>query len=229
MHLLFWLRFCCRVWFPIVFLFFCLIISFSNIPEIAVQKGSIISKRKLIIINRIASVDYVEREMKRFLTNVANSHISSVKLASTEWENWSIPWELCKTLKFYDTNKWYMNKPNFILKNTTHKILWNFEIQINHQINKKKRALPFSRFCRSTGQFNENVRKRKKETNTLIFPQKQKKPSKTWSGCPRGVMVKVMDSGIVESEFEFKSRYYVHFRTNTLEKGMNPLILPAMG
>ena len=47
--------------------------------------------------------------------------------------------------------------------------------------------------------------------------------------CPRGVMVKTMDCGIVESEFVLQSRYYVHFRTYTLGKGMNPLILPAMG
>ena len=48
------------------------------------------------------------------------------------------------------------------------------------------------------------------------------------SGCPRGVMVKAMDGGIVESEFVLQSRYYVHFRANTLGKGMNPLILLAM-
>ena len=46
----------------------------------------------------------------------------------------------------------------------------------------------------------------------------------TW-GCPRGVMVKAMDCGVVV----LHSRYYVHFWANTLEKGMNPLILPAMG
>ena len=48
-------------------------------------------------------------------------------------------------------------------------------------------------------------------------------------GCPRGVIVKARDCGIVVSEFDLQSRYYVHFRTNTLGKGMNPLILPAMG
>ena len=48
-------------------------------------------------------------------------------------------------------------------------------------------------------------------------------------GCPRGVMVKAMDCGIVEREFVLQSRYYVHFRANTLRKGMKPLILPAMG
>ena len=48
-------------------------------------------------------------------------------------------------------------------------------------------------------------------------------------GCPCGVIVKVMDSGIGISEFELQSRYYVHFRANNIGKGMNPLILPAMG
>ena len=47
--------------------------------------------------------------------------------------------------------------------------------------------------------------------------------------CTRGVMVKAMDCGIVVSEFELQSRYYVHFRTKTLGKGMNPFILPAKG
>ena len=48
-------------------------------------------------------------------------------------------------------------------------------------------------------------------------------------GCPRGVMVKAVDCGIVVREFVLQSRYYIHFRANTLGKGMNPLILPAMG
>ena len=52
---------------------------------------------------------------------------------------------------------------------------------------------------------------------------------KYW-GCPRGVMVKAMNCGIVVREFVLQSHYYVHFRANTLGKGMNPLILPpAMG
>ena len=46
-------------------------------------------------------------------------------------------------------------------------------------------------------------------------------------GCPRGVVV--LDCGIVVREFVLQSRYYVHFRANTLGKGMIPLILPAMG
>ena len=48
-------------------------------------------------------------------------------------------------------------------------------------------------------------------------------------GGPRGVMIKAVDCRIVVREFVLQSRYYVHFRANTLGKGMNPLILPAMG
>ena len=48
-------------------------------------------------------------------------------------------------------------------------------------------------------------------------------------GCPRGVMVKAMDCGIVVSEFVLQSLYYVPFRADTLGKGMNPLIFPSMG
>ena len=48
-------------------------------------------------------------------------------------------------------------------------------------------------------------------------------------GCPRGVMVKVMDCGIVVSEFVLQSRYYVHFRANTLGKGIEPPYPPSYG
>ena len=53
------------------------------------------------------------------------------------------------------------------------------------------------------------------------------KMNKQW--CPRGVMVKAMNCGIVVSEFVLQSCYYVHFRADTLGKGINPLNLPAMG
>ena len=42
-------------------------------------------------------------------------------------------------------------------------------------------------------------------------------------------MVKALEYGIAVSEFELQSRYYVHFLANTLGKGMNRLILPAVG
>ena len=69
----------------------------------------------------------------------------------------------------------------------------------------------------------ENERNRKitnPKINSLFF----------LSLCNGGVMVKAMNCGIVVREFVLQSRYYVHFRANTLGKGMNPLILPpAMG
>ena len=40
-------------------------------------------------------------------------------------------------------------------------------------------------------------------------------------GDQLGVVAKVLDCDIVRSEFELQSRYYVHFRTNTLGKSMN--------
>ena len=42
-------------------------------------------------------------------------------------------------------------------------------------------------------------------------------------------MVKSLDCGILVSEFELQLHYYIHFRVNTHGKGMNPLILPAIG
>ena len=46
-------------------------------------------------------------------------------------------------------------------------------------------------------------------------------------GCPRGAMVKTIDSRIVVGEFELQSRYYVDFLTNNHGKGMNPLFPPV--
>ena len=42
-------------------------------------------------------------------------------------------------------------------------------------------------------------------------------------------MVKALDCGIGVNKFELPSRYYVKFVTNTLGKGMNPIILQSMG
>ena len=44
-----------------------------------------------------------------------------------------IHWELCKKLKFDHTNKWYIQKSEYVLENETHKTFLYFEIQIDHQ------------------------------------------------------------------------------------------------
>ena len=72
------------------------------------------------------------------------------------------------------------------------------------------------------GNFSIKVKKKYLQWKRIIEIQ-------THGGCPRGVMVKAVDCGIVVREFVLQSRYYVHFRANTLGKGMNPLILPAIG
>ena len=46
---------------------------------------------------------------------------------------------------------------------------------------------------------------------------------------PCGMVAKVPYCGLEASEFELRSRYYVHFRTNILRKGMNHLILLVKG
>ena len=72
----------------------------------------------------------------------------------------------------------------------------------------------------------------KREKHSSTSSSLSNKPRSQYSiflGGPCGVMVKVVDCGIVIHEFILQSCYYIHFQANTLEKGMNPLILPAMG
>ena len=69
--------------------------------------------------------------------------------ARHDWVGKVIHWEMCKKFKFDHSNKWYMHNPAPVLENDTHKLLWDFNIQMDHQIpprrpdliiiNKKKR------------------------------------------------------------------------------------------
>ena len=54
--------------------------------------------------------------------------------ARHDWVGKVIHWEICKKLKFHHTNKWYMHNPAPVLENTTHKLLWDFNIQTDHLI-----------------------------------------------------------------------------------------------
>ena len=53
--------------------------------------------------------------------------------------------------------------------------------------------------------------------------------TQAYGECPCSVIIKVVGCRIVVCEFELQSSYYVHFRSNTFEKGMNLLILTARG
>ena len=68
-----------------------------------------------------------------------------------------IHWEMCKKFKFDHTNKWYMHHPAPVIENSTHKLLWDFDIHTDHLIsarrpdliitNKKKEILQNCRLC----------------------------------------------------------------------------------
>ena len=45
----------------------------------------------------------------------------------------------------------------------------------------------------------------------------------------RNPITKVLDNSLKIIDFELHSHNYIHFWTNTLEKGMNTLIPPVMG
>ena len=66
------------------------------------------------------------------------------KLAQKEYKtrhNWVgkvIHWELCQKLKFDHMTKWYLHNPESVPENETRKLVWDFEIQTDHQISDKR-------------------------------------------------------------------------------------------
>ena len=54
--------------------------------------------------------------------------------ARYDWVGKMIHWEMCKKFKFDYTNKWYIHNPAPVLENATHKLLWDFNIQMDHLI-----------------------------------------------------------------------------------------------
>ena len=55
-----------------------------------------------------------------------------------EWVGKVIYEEMFKKFKFDHTNKWYIHKPAVVLENDTHKLLWNFNTQMDHQISAER-------------------------------------------------------------------------------------------
>ena len=74
--------------------------------------------------------------------NETINHIisESIKLAQTEyktrhdWVDKTIHRQLCKKLRFDNPTIWYMYKLEPILKNKTHNIFWDFDIQTDQLI-----------------------------------------------------------------------------------------------
>ena len=55
-----------------------------------------------------------------------------------DWVGKVIHWEMCKKFKFDHTNRWYMHKPIYFLKNDTHKLQRNFDLKTDHLISARK-------------------------------------------------------------------------------------------
>ena len=49
------------------------------------------------------------------------------------WARWSTG-RCARKWSFYHTNKWYMQNPQSVWENKTHKLLWDFDIQTDHLI-----------------------------------------------------------------------------------------------
>ena len=92
-----------------------------------------------------------------------------------DWVGKVIHRKLCQ--KFDPTTKWYMHKPESVLENEMHKILWDFEIQTEHLIparrpdlviiNKKKREPAI--------QMGKRLKIKEDERRDLDFSRKLKK------------------------------------------------------
>ena len=58
-----------------------------------------------------------------------------------DWVSKVIHWKLYKKFKCDHTNKLYLHNPASVLENDTHKLLWNFDIQTDHQISARRSNL----------------------------------------------------------------------------------------
>ena len=92
-----------------------------------------------------AKIDRMQQNSKCRLCGDKNETINRIisecsKLAQTEykarhdWVGKVIHWEMCKKFKWDHTNKWYTHNSAPVLENDTHKLLWDFNIQTDHQI-----------------------------------------------------------------------------------------------
>ena len=73
--------------------------------------------------------------------------------------------ELCKQLKFDQTNKWYIHNLESVLEKETHEVLWDFEIQKTRPSDsqpKNKGNLPNNGLCH-IGRLQDKIKRKQKE------------------------------------------------------------------
>ena len=96
-----------------------------------------------------ARIDKTQQNRKCRLCGDSDETINHIisecsKLAQKEyktrhdWVGKVIHWEMCKKFNFDHTNEWYMHNPAPVLENNTHKLLWDFDIQMDHQISARR-------------------------------------------------------------------------------------------
>ena len=83
-----------------------------------------------------------------------------------DWVGKVIHWDMCKKLKFDNTNKWYMHNPAPVIKNNAHKLQWDYDIQTDHRISARRPDLTI---------INKKKKKKKK---------KKEKLQNCWLCCP---------------------------------------------
>ena len=75
-----------------------------------------------------------------------------------DWVGKLIHWGMCKKFQFDHVNKWHMHNPAPVLENDTHKLLWNFDIQMDHLISARRLDLII---------INNNKKKKKKKREKI--------------------------------------------------------------
>ena len=118
-----------------------------------------------------------------------------IKLAQKEytirhvWVGKVIHCELCKKFRFDHTNKWYMHNPESVLENDTHKLPWDFKIEMVHLISarrpglliiKKKKKKKEKKTCRIVD-FAPNILKLKESEEKDTYLDFARKFKKLWN------------------------------------------------
>ena len=149
----------------------------------------------IIIIIIIMQIIMTQQNSKCWLCGDRDETINHIisecsKLAQKEykarhdWVSKVVHWEMCSKLQFDHTNKWYMHNPAPVLENDTHKLLWDFNIQMDHLIparipdliiiNKKKRTCKIVDFA-VPADHRINLKKSEKKDKYLDLARKLKK------------------------------------------------------
>ena len=108
-------------------------------------------------------------------------------------------WLSCKNKSFYlynnyiiitTTNKWYMHNPAPVLENATHKLLWGFNIKMDHLIptrkpdliiinNKKKKKREFAKLMTLLSRYRIKLKECEKKDKYLDLARELKKLLRT--------------------------------------------------